>query len=107
EVAGVGLTESAAREKGITVRVGQADLGASSRGYTHGPGAVGLVKLVEDAHRGVLVGGTVVGPAAGEILAMITLAVHSAIPVSDLRTMIYAYPTFLRTIETALADLDA
>ncbi|TCI99679.1 NAD(P)/FAD-dependent oxidoreductase [Aeromicrobium sp. IC_218] len=107
EVAGVGLTEAAARDAGLSVRVGTADLGASSRGFTHGPGAVGLVKLVEDADRGVLVGGSVVGPAAGEILSMITLAVHAAVPVSTLRTMIYAYPTFHRTIESALADLDA
>ncbi len=107
EVAGVGLTEAEAREAGLRVEVGQADLGASSRGYTHGPGAVGLVKLVADVDRGVLVGGTVVGPAAGEILAMITLAVHAAVPISQLRTMIYTYPTFHRTIESALADLES
>lgn len=105
EVAGVGLTEAAARDAGLTVRVGQADLGASSRGFTHGPGATGFVKVVEDADRGVLLGASVVGPAAGEICAMLTLAVHAEIPVETLRTMIYAYPTFHRTIETALADL--
>jgi len=105
EVAGAGLTEAAARAAGLAVRVGGADLGASSRGFTHGPGAIGLVKVVEDADAGVLVGASVVGPAAGEILAMLTLAVHARVPVATLRTMIYAYPTFHRTIESALADL--
>jgi len=105
EVGGVGLTEAAARDRGLDVRVGQADLGASSRGFTHGPGAIGLVKVV--AAGDVLVGASVVGPAGGEILAMLTLAVHARIPVATLRTMIYAYPTFHRTIESALADLDA
>jgi pyruvate/2-oxoglutarate dehydrogenase complex dihydrolipoamide dehydrogenase (E3) component len=104
EVGGVGLTEEAARAQGLDVRVGQADLSASSRGFTHGPGAVGLVKVV--AADGVLVGASVVGPAGGEILAMLTLAVHARIPVETLRSMIYTYPTFHRTIETALADLD-
>lgn len=107
EVAGVGLTEAAARARGLRVQVGRADLGASSRGFTHGPGAAGLVKLVADADRGVLVGGTVVGPAGGEVLSMITLAVHAEVPVARLRTMIYAYPTFHRSIESALDDLDA
>ncbi|MFO6453420.1 MULTISPECIES: dihydrolipoyl dehydrogenase family protein [unclassified Aeromicrobium] len=107
EVAGVGLTEAAAREAGLSVRVGQTDLGGSSRGFTHGPGGAGLVKLVEDVDRGVLVGGTVVGPAAGEILSMVTLAVHASVPTSTLRSMIYAYPTFHRAIESALADLEA
>jgi pyruvate/2-oxoglutarate dehydrogenase complex dihydrolipoamide dehydrogenase (E3) component len=105
EVAGVGLTEAAARAQGLRVRVGRTDLSASSRGYTHGPGADGLVKVVEDAAAGVLVGATVVGPAAGEILSMLTLAVHARIPVDTLRSMIYAYPTFHRAIESALADL--
>lgn len=105
EVGGVGLTEEAARKQGLDVRVGQADLGASSRGFTHGPGAVGFIKVVEAD--GVLVGATAVGPAGGEILAALTLAVHARVPVETLRTMIYAYPTFHRTIESALQDLDA
>jgi pyruvate/2-oxoglutarate dehydrogenase complex dihydrolipoamide dehydrogenase (E3) component len=105
EVAGVGLTEAAAREKGIDVRVGQTDLSASSRGYTHGPGNDGLIKVVEDADAGVLVGACVVGPYGGEILSMLTLAVHARIPVATLKSMIYAYPTFHRAVESALADL--
>jgi len=105
EVAGVGLTEARARDAGLTVRVGQTDLATSSRGFTHGPGATGLIKVVEDAARGVLVGATVVGPAAGEICSMLTLAVHAEIPVATLRSMIYAYPTFHRAVETALGDL--
>jgi hypothetical protein len=31
--------------------------------------------------------------------------VHAEVPVETLRTMIYAYPTFHRAIESALADL--
>jgi pyruvate/2-oxoglutarate dehydrogenase complex dihydrolipoamide dehydrogenase (E3) component len=105
EVAGVGLTEADARSRGLDVRVGQTDLSASSRGYTHGPGGDGLVKVVEDASAGVLVGATVVGPYAGEILSMLTLAVHARTPVATLRSMIYAYPTFHRAVESALSDL--
>lgn len=103
EVAGVGLTEAEARAAGLSVQVGHTDLAQSSRGFTHGPGAAGLVKLV--ASDGVLVGATVVGPAAGEISSMLVLAVHARVPVATLRTMIYAYPTFHRAIESALADL--
>jgi len=105
EVGGVGLTEQQARDAGLQVRTGTTDLAASSRGFTHGPGARGLVKVVEDADRGVLVGATVVGPAGGEILGFLAVAVHAAVPVATLRSMIYAYPTFHRAIETALADL--
>jgi pyruvate/2-oxoglutarate dehydrogenase complex dihydrolipoamide dehydrogenase (E3) component len=105
EVGGVGLTEQEARDAGLDVRTGTTDLAASSRGFTHGPGGEGVVKVVEDAARGVLVGATVVGPGGGEILGLLAVAVHARVPVETLRTMIYAYPTFHRAVETALADL--
>ena len=105
EVGGVGMTEQQARDAGLTVRTGFTDLAASSRGFTHGPGGHGLIKVVEDADRGVLVGATAMGPAGGEILGFLAVAVHAEVPVDTLRTMIYAYPTFHRAIESALADL--
>jgi pyruvate/2-oxoglutarate dehydrogenase complex dihydrolipoamide dehydrogenase (E3) component len=105
EIGGVGLTEKQARDQGITVRVGSTPLEQSSRGFTHGPGATGLVKLVEDADRGVLVGATAVGPYGGEVLGFLAVAVHAGVPVQTLRQMIYAYPTFHRAIETALGEL--
>ena len=105
EVAGVGMTEAQARKAGLNVRTGSTKLEESSRGFTHGPGARGLIKVVEDADRGVLVGATAVGPAGGEILGFLAVAVHAAVPVATLESMIYAYPTFHRAIESALADL--
>lgn len=106
EVGGVGMSEQQARDAGLRVRTGSTDLAASSRGFTHGPGGHGLIKVVEDADRGVLVGATAMGPAGGEILGFLAVAVHAEVPVETLRTMIYAYPTFHRAIESALADLD-
>ncbi|MBB3044390.1 dihydrolipoyl dehydrogenase family protein [Nocardioides soli] len=106
EVGGVGMTEQRARDAGLSVRTGITKLEESSRGFMHGPGGHGLIKVVEDADRGVLVGATAMGPAGGEILGFLAVAVHAEVPVDTLRTMIYAYPTFHRAIETALADLD-
>jgi pyruvate/2-oxoglutarate dehydrogenase complex dihydrolipoamide dehydrogenase (E3) component len=105
EVAGVGMSEAQARDAGLTVRTGHTKLEESTRGFTHGPGARGLIKVVEDVDRGVLVGATVVGPAGGEIIGYLAVAVHAAVPVATLRSMIFAYPTFHRAIESVLADL--
>ena len=105
EVAGVGMSEAQARSAELSVRIGSTKLEESTRGFTHGPGSRGLIKVVEDADRGVLVGATVVGPFGGEILGFLAVAVHAAVPVDTLRSMIYAYPTFHRAIESALADL--
>jgi len=105
EVGAVGLTEQRARDEGIDVRIGLAQLQKSSRGWIHKVGNEGFFKLVADHRRGVLVGATSVGPHGGETLGLLTLAVHAEIPVEQLRWMIYAYPTFHRGIEDALRDL--
>jgi pyruvate/2-oxoglutarate dehydrogenase complex dihydrolipoamide dehydrogenase (E3) component len=105
EVGSVGLTERGAREQLASVRVGVTQVSSSARGWIHGPGNAGFIKLVLDADRDVLVGATSVGPWGGEVLSMLTLAVHARIPVGTLRTMIYAYPTFHRGVQDALTDL--
>ena len=105
EVGSVGLTERAAREQGVPVRTGTSQVSSSARGWIHGPGNAGFIKLVADGDRGLLVGATSVGPWGGEVLSMLTLAVHARVPVSTLRTMIYAYPTFHRGVLDALTDL--
>jgi pyruvate/2-oxoglutarate dehydrogenase complex dihydrolipoamide dehydrogenase (E3) component len=103
EVGGVGLTERQARERGIDVRIGLTDLSASSRGFVHGPGNEGLIKLVIDADRQVVVGANSVGVSGGETLAGLAFAVRAEIPVETLVNTVYAYPTFWRAIESALA----
>lgn len=105
EVGSVGLTEAAARAAGIPVRIGMSEIPSSARGWIHKAGNEGFVKLVADANRGLLVGATSVGPAGGEVLAGLALAVHAEVPVRTLRQMIYTYPTFHRAIESALNDL--
>jgi pyruvate/2-oxoglutarate dehydrogenase complex dihydrolipoamide dehydrogenase (E3) component len=107
EIGSVGITERDAREKGLDVRVATTQLSASSRGWIHKAGNHGFIKLVEDAHRGVLVGATSMGPCGGEVLGLLTLAVHAEVPTHTLRHMIYAYPTFHRAIEGAIKDLSA
>lgn len=103
EVGSVGMTEKQARDAGLSVRTGTTDLASSTRGWI--AKAEGLIKLVEDADRGVLVGATSVGPSGGEVLSMLATAVHAEVPTATLRSMIYAYPTFHRAVESALAEL--
>jgi pyruvate/2-oxoglutarate dehydrogenase complex dihydrolipoamide dehydrogenase (E3) component len=105
EIGSVGLTEAHARAQGLTVRTGLTQLPASSRGWIHKVGNDGFIKLVEDTGRGVLVGATSAGPTGGEVLSALVVAVHGQVPVTDLQSMIYAYPTWHRAIEAALQDL--
>jgi pyruvate/2-oxoglutarate dehydrogenase complex dihydrolipoamide dehydrogenase (E3) component len=98
ELGSVGLTEEDARTSGGDVRVMHEPISSSARGWINR--SEGLIKLVE--RDGVLVGATSMGPFGGEVLGLLTLAVHARIPVRTLKSMIYAYPTFHRAIESAL-----
>ncbi|HTW14448.1 MAG TPA: NAD(P)/FAD-dependent oxidoreductase [Nocardioides sp.] len=105
EVAVVGMTERQAREAGLNVVTGHADIPESSRGWIHQAGSDGIVKVVADADRGILVGACVASPAGGEVIGLLATAVHAEVPVATLKGMHFAYPTFHRTIESALDDL--
>ncbi len=103
EVGAVGLTQAQARDAGLDVRVACGGLGA--RGWLHGPGGEGLVKLVEDHRAGHLVGATSVGPTGGEVLSMLATAVHARVPTDVLREQVLAYPSFHRAVSPVLGDL--
>jgi len=101
EIGSVGLSEAAAHEKGLNVRTASGDLG--SRGWIAAES--GVVKLVADADRGILVGGCAVGPSGGEVLSMITTAVHAEVPIATLADMHFAYPTYHRALQPVLQQL--
>lgn len=105
EVGSVGLTEAQARDKGLDVGIAFKPVAQTARGWLHSDGNHGFIKLVVDRAGGVLVGATSMGPAGGEVLGLLSLAVHAEVPVSTLRSMIYAYPTFHKGIEDALNEL--
>jgi pyruvate/2-oxoglutarate dehydrogenase complex dihydrolipoamide dehydrogenase (E3) component len=105
EIGVVGQTEKEAREAGLDVKTGIAQIPASARGWIHKAGNDGFIKLVVDNERGVLVGATSAGPTGGEVLSALAVAVHAAVPVHSLQQMIYAYPTFHRAIGEALKAL--
>jgi pyruvate/2-oxoglutarate dehydrogenase complex dihydrolipoamide dehydrogenase (E3) component len=103
EIGAVGMTEKQARDGGLDVRIGYVFGPSTSRGFIHGPGNDGFIKVI--AAEGVLVGATSAGPAGGEVLGALSLAVHAKVPVTTLLSTIWAYPTFHRGIGEALKSL--
>ena len=105
EIGSVGLTEEQARAAGLRVSTGVTQIPSSARGWIHKAGNDGFIKVVADAGRSVLVGASSAGPCGGEVLAALAVAVRAEVPLATLRNMPYAYPTFYRAIEDALAKL--
>jgi pyruvate/2-oxoglutarate dehydrogenase complex dihydrolipoamide dehydrogenase (E3) component len=101
QVGAVGLIEAEALAAGLDVVVAVKQLGATFRGWIDAAGP-GVIKLIADRATGVLVGATAVGPVGGEMLGFLSLAVHARVPMAELRSMIYAYPTFYGAIGEAM-----
>lgn len=105
EVGAVGLTEAEAIERGHSITVAFKPVGHTARGWLHQAGNEGFIKIIVDTDKNLVIGATSVGPVGGEVLGLLALAVHAKVPVSTLRSMIYAYPTFHKGIEDALNEL--
>ena len=106
EIASVGLSEAAARAKGIDVVVASTDPAETARGYIHDFHR-GALKLVGDRKRGVLIGATLVTPRAGEIVGELVLAIKLGTPLKTLADVIHPFPAFNRVLGESLDQLAA
>ena len=106
EIASVGLSEAAARARGVDAVVASADPAETARGYIY-DFHHGVIKLVGDRQRGVLIGATLVTPRAGEILGELVVAIKLAIPLKTLADVIHPFPAFNRVLGKVLDELAA
>lgn len=102
EVGSVGMTEAAARDAGREVRVTTKDLRSTFRGWLYATGNAGMIKLVADSKEDRLLGVTVVGPRATDVLGFAQLAVQERTPMANLINTIYAFPSFYGGIGEAI-----
>jgi dihydrolipoamide dehydrogenase len=104
QLASVGLTEAAAREQGIDVKVVSHGTGDVAGAAVHGKDIHGTCQLVVDDSRRVIVGATFTGPAVAEMLHAATVAVAGEVP---LDTLWHAVPVFPTVSEVWLRLLEA
>ena len=103
EVAGVGLTQAQAEARGLEVKVGRFPLAASGRARASGE-AEGLIKLVFGARYGELLGASIVGPEATELIAELGLALTLEATWEELAGTVHAHPTLSEGVMEAAAS---
>jgi pyruvate/2-oxoglutarate dehydrogenase complex dihydrolipoamide dehydrogenase (E3) component len=91
ELAHVGLAESEARKRRIAIRVLRWPYHENDRAQTECE-TVGHIKVLTD-RRGKILGATIVGAAAGELITAWTLAISQGLNIRALAGMIVPYPT--------------
>lgn len=102
ELAHVGLSEAAARQRFSKVSVSKAPLSGNDRAMTESE-TDGFVKLVIGP-RDRLVGATIVAPHAGEMIATFQLALAARVKLSSLASFTPAYPTYAEAGKRAAVD---
>lgn len=99
EVARVGLTETQARDRHGAVHVYRYPFAELDRAITDAR-TEGFVKLVT-GRRGRILGATIVGSGAGELLPVVVLAMRRGVSVSKLSQQVWAYPTMAEGVKRA------
>ena len=100
ELAWCGLTETEAKAQGLDIGKGVFPWAASGRALGMGR-EDGLTKLIFDARHGRLLGGGIVGPHAGDLIAEVALGVEMGADAEDIGLTIHAHPTLSETVAFA------
>ena len=102
QVASIGLTEKAAKEKGLTCKIGKFPFSASGRAVAAGD-AEGFVKIVSDAATGGILGAHIIGGEATELIAEFGLAMNVEATIDEIHHTIHAHPTLSEALAEAAA----
>jgi dihydrolipoamide dehydrogenase len=92
EVASVGLTEKAAKEKGYEVKVGKFPFSAIGKAMILGE-TDGFIKIVADARYDEVLGVHIIGPKATELIAEACLGLKLETTVEEIAKTVHAHPT--------------
>jgi pyruvate/2-oxoglutarate dehydrogenase complex dihydrolipoamide dehydrogenase (E3) component len=103
-LARIGLTEGEARRRGVAVRVARLPMGAVLRTRTTGE-TRGFLKALLDARTDRILGFTMFGPEAGEVMAVVQTAMLAGMPSTGLRDAILAHPTMAEGLNALFSEV--
>jgi dihydrolipoamide dehydrogenase len=100
EIADVGLAEAEAFALGQKIRVTKVPYAVNAKAMIDGDPR-GFVKLVSDPATGVILGGSIVGARAAELISVIAIAVNAHLMVDDIADSLLVHPALAEAISEA------
>jgi pyruvate/2-oxoglutarate dehydrogenase complex dihydrolipoamide dehydrogenase (E3) component len=100
EIADVGLAEAEAFSVGRKIRVTKVPYSANAKALIKGD-ARGFVKILSDPATGVVLGGSIVGRSAAELISVIALAVTAGLRVDDIVDSLLVHPSLAESLADA------
>ncbi|GKX27904.1 dihydrolipoyl dehydrogenase [Vallitalea longa] len=101
EIAMVGVSERTAQEDGLDIEIGKFPFAANGKALTLGE-SNGFVKIIKEKPTGKIIGGSIIGPHATDLIAEITLAIKNGLTTKDVMETIHAHPTTAESIHEAV-----
>ncbi|QEK11373.1 dihydrolipoyl dehydrogenase [Crassaminicella thermophila] len=101
EIAMVGIGEKMAHEKGIEIEVGKFPFAANGKALTLGENK-GFVKIIKEKSTNKVIGATIIGPHATDLIAEIALAIKNELTIEQIAETIHAHPTTAESIHEAV-----
>src|SRR5882672_7506473 len=105
ELAGVGLTEDQAKEKGLEVRVGKFPFRANGRALAN-EDADGMVKFVADAKTDRILGAHILQHLASELIAEAVSVIEFGGSSEDLGRTVHSHPTLSEAVKEAALNVE-
>jgi len=100
EIADVGLAEADAFAEGRKIRVTKVPFSVSAKALINDE-TRGFVKIVSDPATGVILGGSIVGRHAAELISVIALAVNAGLTVTDIVESLLVHPSLAEALSEA------
>jgi dihydrolipoamide dehydrogenase len=105
EVAGVGVTEAAAKEKGLDVTVKSITMNFSGRYLAENERGDGIMKLVVDNRWHKLIGVHMIGSYASEIIYGAGLMIEKEMTIDEIKQLVFPHPTVCEALREAIFQL--
>lgn len=105
EIATVGICEKMISEKGLEVEVGKFPYAANGKALTLGE-PEGFIKIIKDKESGKIIGSTIIGAHATDLIHELTLAIKNGLTAEQIAETIHAHPTTAEVIHEAALSVE-
>jgi len=101
EIASVGLSQEEAETRGFQIKINKFDFLGSSMARILDE-TDGFIKIISAAKTGEVLGASIIGPRATELISVLTLAISCCLKISQIKETIFAHPTLSEAIGEAV-----
>ncbi|MDD5130486.1 MAG: dihydrolipoyl dehydrogenase [Candidatus Omnitrophica bacterium] len=101
QIASVGMKENEALACGLQIKVYKFDFRANAMAHIIDE-TEGFVKVIVNQETGLIIGASIIGPLATELIAVLAVAISAGLTVNKVKAIIFAHPTFSESIRESL-----